>query len=83
MLAQGQRLDPTVIGVPKSGPPKWSIFYDVDDILGFPTRRLFDARGTIKEYEVDTGLNPLDAHGRYWTNRFVVTEVAKLIRQNL
>ncbi len=83
MLAQGQRLDPTVIGVPRSGPPKWCIFYDVDDILGFPTRRLFDARGTIQEHEVNTGLNPTDAHSLYWTNAYVLTEVAKLIRQNL
>ncbi len=83
MLARGQRLDPTVIGVPRTGPPKWSIFYDVDDILGFPTRRLFDAQGTIQEYEVDTGLNPIDAHGRYWTNGAVLAEIAKLIKRNL
>ncbi len=83
LLAQGQRLDPRVIGVPQSGPPKWRIFYDVDDILGFPTRRLFEAQGTIQDYEVETGLYPTDAHGKYWTNPDVLASVAQLIERNL
>ncbi len=82
-LAAGQRLDPTVIGVPKSGPPKWKIFFDTDDVLGFPTRRLFDSVGSIREYEVDSDWNPLASHTSYRLNDEVQREIAKLIADNL
>ena len=82
-LAQGERLDPTVIGVPKSGPPKWKIFFDTDDILGFPARRVFDSVGSIREYEVDSDWNPIASHYNYWTNDEVQREIADLIAANL
>lgn len=81
-LFRGERLDPTVIGVPQVGTPKWKMFYDTDDILGFPARRLFDTTGTIKEYEVDADWNPIQSHSRYWTNDQVQTEIANLIIAN-
>jgi hypothetical protein len=82
-LTPPQLLDPTVISVPKDGQPRWKLFYDVDDILAFPTRRLFDARGTIQEYQVDTDWRPDLAHTRYWKNEIVQKETADLIVQNL
>jgi hypothetical protein len=82
-LSTGELLDPTVIGVPRDGPPRWKIFYDVDDVLGFPTRRLFDAHGSIQEYQVDTDWRPDLAHLRYWKNGTVLEEIAQLIRENL
>ena len=83
MLAAEQLLDPTVIGVPQRGSPRWKVFYDADDVLGFPTRRLFDAQGSIQEYQVDTGWRPDVAHSKYWENDKVLAEIALLIRQNL
>ena len=82
-LSVGEFLDPSVIGVPGRGDVRWKIFYDADDILGFPTRRLFDAEGTIQEFQVDTDWRPDLAHSRYWTNDRVLDEMAKLIADNL
>src|SRR5215813_9831748 len=70
-----QLLDPTVIGVPKAGPVKWKVFYDTNDVLGYPVRHLFDAVGTIKEFEVDSDPNPVFAHLNYWTNKQVQEEI--------
>lgn len=75
-------LDPEVIGVPRAGGPRWKIFYDVDDVLGFPFRALFDAQGSIQEYQVDTNLRPDLAHVRYWEEDRVLDEAAALIRAN-
>ena len=82
-LAAGERLDPTVIGVPKTGLPKWKIFFDTDDVLGFPARRLFDSVGSIREYEVDSDWNPLASHTSYRLNDEVQREIAALIAANL
>lgn len=81
-LARRELLDPTVIGVPRNGRPRWKNFYDVDDVLGFPVRRLFDATGTIQEYQVDCG-GPSKAHGGYWSHGGVLSEIASLIEGNL
>ena len=82
-LAAGERLDPTVIGVPKTGAPKWKIFFDTDDVLGFPARRLFDSIGSIREYEVDSDWNPLASHTSYRNNEETQREIAALIAANL
>ena len=82
-LTQQEQLDPSVIGVPDVGPVKWKLSYDVDDMLGFPTRRLFMGTGTIEEYQVNAGLRPDHAHGGYWNNATVLREVAQLIKQDL
>jgi hypothetical protein len=82
-LAGGQRLDPTVIGLPPNGPVKWKLFYDVDDILGFPTRRLYQPTSVIEEFQVDTDWRPNLAHTAYWANDKVAEETAKLLEANL
>ena len=82
-LAADQLLDAGVIGVRPGSPPKWKIFYDPDDALGFPTRRLFREQAAIQEYEVETGWFPVRAHTEYWRNRRVQREIAQLIAQNL
>ena len=84
LLFQQTLLDPTVINVPKRGDtPKWKHFYDPLDILGYPVRHLFDSNGTIKEYEVASSYNPIDAHSDYWFCKEVQQEIATLIDQNL
>lgn len=82
MLATRELLDPRVISIPQDGPPRWKIFYDVDDVLGYPTRRLFQAGASIEEYQVNTGWRPDLAHSQYWENDKVLTEIAGLIEQN-
>jgi hypothetical protein len=76
-------LDPMVIGVPRDGAPRWKIFYDVDDVLGFPARALFASRRTIQEYQVDTNLRPDLAHIKYWEEDRVLDETAEMIAANL
>lgn len=76
-------LDPEVIGVPKKGALRWKIFYDVDDVLGFPAGALFQSEGTIQDLEVDTGAWPDRAHRGYWESDRVLTEIAGLIVENL
>ena len=83
LLAANQLLDAGVIGIRPGDPPKWKIFYDPDDALGFPTRRLFHEQAAIQEYEVETGWFPVRAHTEYWRNRRVQREIAQLIVQNL
>ena len=83
-FAEGKLLSPDSIGIEKtSATPKWNIFYDIDDFLGFPTRRLFESRGSIKEYQVNTGKFPNHAHNNYWNNNDVIEKTANLIVQNL
>ena len=83
LLAANQLLDAGVIGIRPGDPPKWKIFYDPDDALGFPTRRLFREQAAIQEFEVETGWFPVRAHTEYWRNRRVQREIAQLIVQNL
>ncbi|NRB08710.1 MAG: hypothetical protein HRU34_17280 [Richelia sp.] len=82
MLAEKKLLDPIHIGIEKVNQLKWKIFYDVDDLLGFCTRSLYDAPDEIREYQVDCGDNPGDAHNGYWKNKTVIKETAKLLMSN-
>ncbi len=82
-MAQGLLLNPTVIGVPRRGAARWRSFFDVDDVLGFAVRRLFDAEGTIHDHQVDTSWKPQEAHACYWMNRDVQNAIADLIEANL
>lgn len=82
-LAAGRRLSAEVIGVRPDGPPQWNIFYDPDDPLGFPARRLFPDQEAIHEYEVETSWLPVRAHTGYWDNGRVQRETADLIAGNL
>jgi hypothetical protein len=81
-LAQAEPLDPSVIGVPREGKPRWVNFYDADDVLGFPCRLLYGEAPTIVEYHVNTGIFQ-NAHTGYWRNDRVIKEMADLIRANL
>jgi hypothetical protein len=38
------------------------MFYDVDDVLAFPARRLYDPVPTIAEFQVDSDWRPDLAH---------------------
>ena len=82
-LARGERLDASVIGVAPGDALKWKLFYDADDALGFPARRVFEPQAAIQEYEVDTHWRPDLAHSLYWKNEVVQREIADLIAQNL
>jgi len=81
-LARGKRINAKDIDIVDSDRVQWQIFYDVDDLLGFGTRRLYDAARAIKEYQVDTGDNPGDAHTGYWQNRTVIEKTAELLFEN-
>jgi hypothetical protein len=82
-LARNETLNPSVIGIPAGGSPKWKMFYDVDDVLAFPARRLYEPTTAIEEYQVDTGWRPDLNHSLYWSNDYVLTQTADLIHSNL
>ncbi len=82
LLAAKQLLDVNDIGIINGDGIKWKIFYDIDDLLGFCTRRLYNAPDAIMEFQVDSGDNPGDAHNGYWTNKTVIAETAKLLLEN-
>ena len=70
-------LNPTDIGVVSTG-IQWKIFYDIDDLLGFASRNLYNPNHAIMDIQVDSGDLPLGAHVGYWENEVVVRESAKL-----
>ncbi len=82
-LAAGATLDPSVIGINSAVPVQWRIFYDLIDVLGFPSRRLYGDTPAIEEFQVDNGANPGEVHSRYWTNDTVLTQVADLLKRNI
>jgi hypothetical protein len=82
-LAGGNRIDPSVLGIHngQSG-IRWLLFYDADDLLGFPTRRLYHPADQIREVQVSTGNFPPASHANYWLNADVIRETAKLVYDN-
>jgi hypothetical protein len=81
-LANERPIDARNIGIVESGRIQWQLFYDVDDLLGFGTRRLYNCEREITEYQVDTGDNPGDAHTAYWNNSFTIEKTAELLLMN-
>jgi len=79
ILAAGGTIDPAVIGLPVDGGIRWRIFYDVDDVLGFPTRRIYRDLPTIEEFQVNSGALPDKAHSEYWHNDTVLEKIADLL----
>jgi hypothetical protein len=79
LTVPGARIDATVIGIRPNAGTQWLLFYDVDDVLGFPSRPLFTPEAALKEIEVRTGLEPLSAHLGYFRNVRVQDEVAALL----
>ncbi len=95
-LAAGQLLRADAIGLRPAGlggvaagmesqvgmPVQWQLFYDVDDLLAFGTRRLYDQQDGIREVQVDTGDSPAGAHAGYWEHPEVVEQTAALLVAN-
>ncbi|MET0591187.1 MAG: hypothetical protein ABW133_00705 [Polyangiaceae bacterium] len=76
-------VDPRDIGIAQSARPQWTIFYDTDDLLGFPSRGLYtlpdgSAHPAIVDCQVNTGWEPMSAHLRYWQHTKVIEETARL-----
>lgn len=80
-LHAGNLLDPAVLGV-RGSHVQWVVFYDIDDILGFATRRLYEPATGIKEVQVDAGDLPSTAHTGYWDSDAVLKESAARIYEN-
>ncbi|MBI4431478.1 MAG: hypothetical protein HY587_07180 [Candidatus Omnitrophica bacterium] len=78
----GQLLDSSVIGVTGNDRIRWKIFYDIDDALGFPSRRLYRETPVIVDIQVNCSALPEGAHTGYWQNETVIRETADLILEN-
>ena len=79
-LAEGKDLDASVIGIkPTETQARWQVFYDIDDVLSFPTRPLFGDHPAVFDFQVDAGDRPDVAHVSYWKTGRVVEEVADLL----
>lgn len=76
-----QLLNPEVIGI-RDSKLRWLLFYDADDVLGYPSRGLYDPNEAIKEVQVGTGSTPETAHNGYWTSDEVIKETARLLSIN-
>jgi len=54
-LAANTALDPSVLGTSLADTrPRWINFYDIDDLLAFPTRRLYQECHALEEMQVDS-----------------------------
>lgn len=83
LLYEDKELEAENIGIKKNEQNmRWLIFYDIDEILGFPTRNLYDNKNAIKDIQVNSGDDPGHAHEGYWTNPTVLRESAKLMFEN-
>lgn len=82
-LADKQLLDPAVIGIdPARSGTQWAIFYDIDDVLGFATRRLYQSLHCVRDIQVRTGWEPLGAHLGYWKSDAIVSRSAAILAAN-
>lgn len=82
-LADNRALDPSVLGIAVNDPnPRWINFYDIDDLLGFPTRRMYTECPALVEVQVDSGDMPDRAHIDYWVTPDVINRTAALIAAN-
>lgn len=81
LLANNQKIDATGIGLIDTNHIQWQLFFDVDDLLGFGTRRLYNCQGAIREIQVQSGFI-IDAHTSYWKNKVVIEKTAELLVTN-
>lgn len=82
-LYENGLLDPAVIGISTTDTrTRWVNFYDVDDILGYPTRRLYEVCPALVEVQVDIADLPDRAHIGYWADAKVIERAAELIANN-
>ncbi len=82
-LSKGQLLKAANIGIVEANKIKWKLFYDVDDLIGFASRRLYDSDNVIMDIQVDSDDNPAKAHTAYWENPTVIEETANLLLENV
>src|SRR5262249_32603345 len=59
-LHAGDFVDATLLGI-RGDRVQWKLFYDIDDILAFRARNLYEPGGAIEEFQVNSG-NPVTAH---------------------
>lgn len=78
LFAAGQKMDAADIGVGTLGSyMQVSFFHDPDDVLGFPSRELYQDNPAMRDVCVDNGLAPADGHTKYWTNDNVIQDVVE------
>ena len=82
ILYGGGSLNPLDIGVQPDGAIHWKLFYEVDDRLGYATRRLDSPRDAIRDFEVAFSAHPSEAHTGYWNDPLVWKETALLMLSN-
>lgn len=83
-LFAGRTLSPEYIGIPdNTNQIIWKIFYDIDDLLAFPTGFLYGDHCAIKDCPVDSGNYPNTAHADYWKSPEVHKEVAELLSRRM
>jgi len=83
-IANGERLDPRVIGVdPTRDSLQWAILYDADDPLGFRTRALYESTPAIADIRVGSGLGPQSAHLGYWLQSDIVDRCVAMLKANI
>jgi hypothetical protein len=80
-IAADNFLNPAVLGI-VSDRVRWQLFYERDDILGFPSRSLYDPANAIREVQVSTAFLPPETHTDYWTDDEVIERTAGLIATN-
>jgi hypothetical protein len=80
-LARGQQIDAKGIGVIDSNRIQWQLFHDIDDLLGFSTRRLYNCQNAIREVQVQSG-NAFDAHTSYKQSKVVIEKTSELLVTN-
>ena len=80
-LANEEEIDARGIGIIDSDRIQWQLFFDVDDLLGFATRKLYNCQQALREIQVNSGTG-VDAHTSYWKNDTVIRETAALLTRN-
>lgn len=73
-----ERVNPRLLGLSEDT-VQWLLFYDVDDLLAYPTRHLYAPRKAIREVQVESADRPDKAHTKYWRKKKVLEEAASLI----
>ena len=81
MLHNKESLDVSVIGVAPHSKAIWKVFYDVNDILGYPVKGLFGDPPSIQEFHIGTTWKIFKAHDWYWKDKKVISEIGKLLRE--
>ena len=79
-LYAGKRMNPVNIGVKASNEIMVKFFYNPDDLLGFPSRGLYEPNENMQDIRVATGLLPTGAHTGYWENEKVADHVAQMLK---